>query len=280
MKNLSILLLSFLLAFNANSQSLLFKVSENGMQHPVYIFGTIHVFPSSKFFIDDLVLEKLQKSEKLVLEIDLSNPNLMAEMVPLLSMQGKSLKDLLTPEEFEIADRFFTDSLAMPLALFENMKPLFISTMIIPFLIGEEVFSYEEYLKTQAQSFGLAMGGLETVEEQMGYIDRISLEDQARMFMEQFRDISKTRSTLNELISIYMLNDAQVIYDFGKEHSAELPEFSEYLLAERNQNWIPQIIQFGAEQPTFVAVGAGHLGGENGVINLLRKAGFRVEPLK
>ena len=100
------------------------------------------------------------------------------------------------------------------------------------------------------------------------------------MLLEQVRDISKTRSSLNELMSLYLLNDAQILYDFVKEHSAEMPEFSEYLLAERNQNWIPQIIKLGAQQPTFVAVGAGHLGGEKGVINLLRQAGFKVEPLK
>jgi uncharacterized protein YbaP (TraB family) len=203
----------------------------------------------------------------------------MMEMIPFMSMEKRTLNDLLTVEEFEEINRFFSDSLQMPLAFFANMKPLLISSMMIPYLIGEEMVSYEDYLKNKAQSLGIAIGGLETVEEQIGYIDRISVEDQARMLVEQVSDMGKARLMMKEMIEKYLANDAQLLYNFVTKHSAEYREFGEYLLAERNQNWIPQIISLGAEQTTFVAVGAGHLGGERGVLNLLKQAGYSVEPL-
>ncbi len=279
MKALSTLFLAIFIAFSVNSQSLFFRISDNGLKHPVYIFGTIHVFPASKFFIHDIVLDKLRKSEKLVLEIDLSDANLMLEIIPFMAMQGKTLSDLVTLEEFELLNRFYTDSLEMPFGFMVKIKPLLVSSMMIPYMIGEQIVSYEDYLKNKAKSLGIPVGGLETIEEQIGYIDRISLKDQARLLVEQVRDIVKTRSTLKEMFGLYLLNDAQVLYDFVTEHSAEIREFSQYLLAERNQNWISQIIKLGSEQPTFVAIGAGHLGGERGVINLLKQAGYMVEPL-
>ncbi len=280
MKAIVILILAFCWVFGANSQSLLFEVGGTGMQHPVYVFGTAHAIPSSKFFIEDIVIEKLEKSKKLIFEIDVSDPNLMLEMVPLMTMQGKTINDLLTPEEFEVVNRFYIDSLKIPFGFMANIKPLLVSSMMIPHLIGEEMASYEDFLKNKAKSLEIPIGGLETVEQQMGYIDRVSVEDQARMLYEQVNEVGQTRTMMKQMFEKYHKNDAQLLYEFVSAHTASIREFGDYLLAERNQNWVPLIIRLGAEQPTFVAVGAGHLGGKKGVINLLRQAGFTVKPLK
>jgi len=260
-----------------SDESLLYQVSGSNLQNPVYLFGTVHAFPASQFFIEDVVVEKLNKSEQLVMEVDMSNPSIFLEMAQYVMMPDQTLSGLLSKDDYEKANQFFSDSLQMPLVLFANMKPLLVSAMMIPYLIGEEMVSYEEYLTKKATSIGIPVAGLETVKEQMRYIDLIPLEDQARMLMEQISNMDEARIVLQKLIHTYQLGDSQAVYEFMSHYTSEYREFGDYLLAERNENWIPRIIELSSEHSLFVAVGCGHLGGERGLINLFRKMGYKVE---
>ncbi len=89
--------------------------------------------------------------------------------------------------------------------------------------------------------------------------------------------------TINELIKVYNTEDIDTIYDMTKEQILEAEngaEIFEALLNKRNINWVKQIPTIAKKSPTFFAVGAAHLSGPNGVINLLHKAGLTVEPVE
>ena len=273
-------LLLIFISIGVFAQSLLYKVTGENMQHPVYIYGTIHAIPQADFFVDDVVVEKFKSSEKLVLEIDMSNPNMAFEVQAAMMMKDNSIDKLLAPEEYARLSKFFADSLQMPIAMLNSVKPLMMSSFLLPKLIGTQVASYEGYFMQQAAAQQKQVGGLETVVEQISHLDMIPLTQQASMLMESVDDFNKSRSEFKHLVETYKSRDVEAVYQVVMETEEEYKEFGEFLIDKRNQKWIPKIIELGNAQTTFVAVGCGHLGGEKGVLNLLRKEGFDVKMME
>jgi len=273
-------LLLIFISIGVFAQSLLYKVTGENMQHPVYIYGTIHAIPQADFFVDDVVVEKFKSSEKLVLEIDMSNPNMAFEVQAAMMMKDNSIDKLLAPEEYARLSKFFADSLQMPIAMLNSVKPLMMSSFLLPKLIGTQVASYEGYFMQQAAAQQKQVGGLETVVEQISHLDMIPLTQQASMLMESVDDFNKSRSEFKHLVETYKSRDVEAVYQVVMATEEEYREFGEFLIDKRNQNWIPKIIELGNAQTTFVAVGCGHLGGEKGVLNLLRKEGFDVKMME
>ncbi|NHB68688.1 TraB/GumN family protein [Perlabentimonas gracilis] len=262
------------------AQSLLYKVTGENMQYPVYIYGTIHALPQADFFIDSVVIEKFAEADKLVLEIDMSNPNMAFEVQSAMMMKDNSIDNILTPEEYARLSKFFADSLQMPIAMLNSVKPLMLSSFLLPKLIGTQVASYEGYFMQQAVAQQKQIGGLETVVEQISHLDMIPLPQQAQMLMESIDDFNKSRSEFKRLVETYQSRDVEAVYQVVMETEEEYKEFGEFLIDKRNENWIPKIIELGNAQTTFVAVGCGHLGGEKGVLNLLRNEGFEVKMME
>ena len=151
------------------------------------------------------------------------------------------------------------------------------SSFLIQKIIGAQSASYEMYFMQQAMAQQKPMGGLETIGEQIGYIDLIPLQEQAQMLVESVDDFNKSKIEFKTLVETYKSRDVEAVYKIMMESSEEFKQYGEFLIDKRNENWIPKIKELGNAQVTFVAVGCGHLGGEKGVLNLLRKEGFKVE---
>lgn len=269
--------LLILISFGVFPQSLLYKVTGDKTEHPVYIYGTIHALPQDDFFIDTAVAEKFAEAEKLVLEIDMSSPTLAMEVQAAMMMKDNSIDKIVTPEEYQRLGKFFADSLQMPIEMLKQIKPLMLSSFLVQKIVGAQSASYELHFMQQAMAQQKPMGGLETVGEQIGYMDMIPLEQQTKMLMESIDDYNKSKVEFQQLVETYKSRDAEAVYKFMMESDEEFKQFGEFLIDKRNENWIPKIVELGNAQVTFVAVGCGHLGGEKGILNLLRKEGFRVE---
>jgi uncharacterized protein len=270
----------FLAAINLQGQSLLYKVTGSGMTNPVYIYGTIHAFPQADFFMDDIVLRKIEKSQKIVFEIDMTNPDMIMEVQTAMMMQGNTIDNLITEAEYSLLKQFFADSLQLPLDMLKQVKPLMMSSFMLPRIIGSQPVSYESFFVQKAMELGKPMGGLETVSEQISYMDKIPLDKQAKMLMESVNDFNQSRVEFRRLVDVYKTRDVEKVYSVMMEISDQYKEFGNFLIDARNTNWIPRIIELGNNQTTFVAIGCGHLGGEKGVLNLLNNKGFTVQMLE
>jgi uncharacterized protein len=270
----------FLAAINLQGQSLLYKVTGSGMTNPVYIYGTIHAFPQADFFMDDIVLRKIEKSQKIVFEIDMTNPDMIMEVQTAMMMQGNTIDNLITEAEYSLLKQFFADSLQLPLDMLKQVKPLMMSSFMLPRIIGSQPASYEGFFVQKAIELGKPMGGLETIAEQISYMDKIPLDKQAQMLMESVNDFNQSRVEFRRLVDVYKTRDVEKVYCVMMEMSDQYKEFGNFLIDARNANWIPRIIELGNNQTTFVAIGCGHLGGEKGVLNLLNNKGFTVQMLE
>ena len=106
------------------------------------------------------------------------------------------------------------------------------------------------------------------------------LDKQANELYKMALDPQKAIAQLKKLMEVYKTQDVDRLFDTTSSQLANEKEFHARLLDERNISWIPKLEAAFKGMPTFVAVGAGHLGGKNGVIKLLRSKGYDVRPVK
>lgn len=117
----------------------------------------------------------------------------------------------------------------------------------------------------------------------MGIFDSIPLKTQAEMLVKSIKSVNSGASEFKAMVELYKSQDIEAMAGTMKSDSSgenEMGKYENILLTTRNKNWIPLIGKNSATKSTFYAVGAGHLGGETGVVNLLRKEGFTVKALK
>jgi uncharacterized protein YbaP (TraB family) len=263
-----------------NPNSLLWEISGNGLKQKSYLFGTIHLIKKEDFFFPAVFEKTLRKTDKLVMEINLGDMlGQLNAMTKMTMDSNRTLEDLYTEEEYAFIKKTAKDSLDVNIGQFESMKPIFVQqSLITSSIFGEETKSYELHLMTLALKNGIGLDGLETAAEQMSILDSISLEDQADMLLESLQNLHATRHSLDDMVKQYKAQNLDSLYAlFEKEENMD--EFQGSLLDNRNKKWIPLIENFIAQQPCFIAVGAGHLGGKNGVINLLRERGYTLTPV-
>lgn len=122
--------------------------------------------------------------------------------------------------------------------------------------------------------------GLETIEDQMQVFEDIPYEDQIKDLLRTAKDnLAYDKATFKKLMEVYEKEDINAMNDLMyDENYVTVAQHQDKLLDNRNKKWIKKIEIFAKDQPTFFGVGAGHLAGENGVISLLRKAGYKVIP--
>lgn len=259
--------------------SLLWKISGNGLAAESYLFGTIHALPQSRFFLPSNTEEILAACDKVVLEIDMDDPGMVGEIQQEMMMTDNSIEKILSPSDYILVAKFFSDSLNIPLASVAQVKPLMLSTFILPVIIGQNPASYESTFVQMAGVYGKEVVGLETVKEQMGYIDKVPLAMQAKMLVDGVVDFNRSRKDYDQLLVAYESQNIDSIYTHLNETTDDFDEFEKLLLLQRNHAWVPRIGLLAKESKCFIAVGSGHLAGNEGVIALLRKAGYTVTPV-
>ncbi len=270
------------------ANSLLWKIEGKGMEKPSYLYGTIHLIDSKDFFWPQNSKESFDISERIVFEIDLDDMfdmgNIMGMMTKAFMKDGMTIKDLLSEEDYKLVNDHFAD-MGLPMFMMEKLKPMFLTVFaegdIQPGAMEDDggMKSYEMEFYELAQQAEKDVAGLETMDDQISLFDSIPYSTQAEMLVETIKASSGESNELEMLTKIYK---DQNIVEMVKAVEAEDSEFAGYedlFLNNRNKNWIPLMENYMKEGVTFFAVGAGHLAGREGVINLLKQAGYKLSPM-
>ena len=270
-------LLSLFFSFAAQAQSsLLYKVSGNDLEQPSYLFGTIHLMCPENIYLSDTLREKLTSSEQLVLELDFDEPGMMQEMQQAMMQPAETpLRELMAEEEYAQLSQFFQDSLNIPEQMLAQLNPIALYGAVASKMLGCQPGSYEQALMAVAQERQIEVEGLESVDEQLEAFGNISEEQQAAYLYDALEDYKASAQEFGKMLSSYMEQDAELLYELSHAAMAEFGDMEQHLLIDRNHAWVPMIETMMAE-PTFFAVGAGHLGGEEGLLALLEAAGYTV----
>ena len=121
--------------------------------------------------------------------------------------------------------------------------------------------------------------GLETIEEQMKIFDDMPDSVQAQMLLRYVNEFSQQKKDFTNMVQLYKNKDLDALYRQIMS-SPDIAGSEEALLFNRNKNWIPVMEAAMKTGSLFVAVGAGHLAGEQGLLNLLKEKGYTIEPVK
>lgn len=274
------------IGFTATAQkkhrnSLLWEISGNGLQQPSYLYGTIHLICKEDFMLSETLRQKFNASSKIYLELDMDDPQLQMSMMQQMQLpKGQTLQSLFGEANFNKADSIMRKEMNLSLAAFNNFKPLMILSLLTQRMLPCNVpESYELTFVKMAREQQKEVLGLETLADQMAVFDAIPDSLEVKNLMDMLHHFEKHRKNFSELIGFYKAGNLQKLY-FATTQSPDLLGSKEILLDRRNRNWIPVMEKAMQQHATFFAVGAAHLAGNTGVIELLREKGYKVKTVK
>ena len=288
MKRILTILALSLMCLTSNAQ-LVWKISGNGIKNPSYILGTHHGVPYT--YCDSIpgLMKAFDKVDNVIGEINMiefaeMSPERMQKMQAMMMMPADtSLLSLFNEEETTKVNAWLKDEMGASLEMLSVMKPMTImvtvQNKIMTDLMPElsTMTTIDKYMQTLGQSKGKTIGELETADYQMELLYANSLEEQADALLEMI-DQGDSKGLMQQLTDAYKSQNLETLWEIFQEQMTDY----EYdaIVKIRNLNWEKQMKELLPKQSTIFVVGAGHLPGEFGMVNLLREAGYKVKPVK
>ena len=284
----------------ANAQ-LLYKISGNGLNTPSYIVGTYHLAPAS--YVDSIsgAQAALNEVEQVCGEVDMAEMQSMAGMQKVVSAMmlpdGKSLSDILTAEEMDKLNAFMMETFGADLnnsvigGQLGKMTPMAIATQLqlLQYMKMTPGFNpnamIDSYFQTEASKNGKPVIGFETMDFQISVLYKgRSIERQKVQLMCMIDNREYELMMMKTLTEAYFAQDIAKLLEVTEEKLGNkcdsTPEEDEALIYGRNADWAEKMPAIMGDKSTLFVVGAAHLPGERGVLELLKKKGYAVEVVK
>lgn len=278
-----ILLLSLTASLASNAQnSLLWEVSGKGLAAPSYLYGTMHMVCAEDTKMSEGLKDAIKKAKQVYFELDMDNMEEMMSVLKYARMNnGLKISDLVSPVDYQkLEDYFKNNKSVLPFGMMSRFKPYFITAIISEGMMGcKKKVSVEQMIMTEARQYDKEVNGLETLEFQASIFDSIPYEKQAQDLVTYVDSIDKFKDITMKMVEMYRKQEINNMDSLMEQSDPGMMQYMGVLLYDRNKRWAAQIPEQMFNMPTLFAVGAGHLGGEKGVINLLKKQGFTLKPL-
>lgn len=272
MRVLMILLLIPFLSWGQDN-TMLYKLEKDGQT--LYIFGTMHILTEQYYNLDKTVTKALKKSDTLFLETtDMEDPKVQVEMMQMLKLPAnQTLKDLIRPTLYDSLTQYFKQNHPLlPFEKLEKQHPFLITQMLTMMEIyGKKTYQLESELTKLAKANKQPTVGFESALEQLGFIDSLGYNEMLVSLIEE----GDSQTSLEDLMKVYATCDTTKMSEMGGEMNSEMEDI---LLNQRNEKWIQVISKSTGDN--FIAVGALHLLGKNGLLIQLQKLGYTITPIK
>lgn len=276
--------------------SLLWKISGNGLKAPSYILGTHHLYATDFFNEIPGAKAALESSAQVVGELLMSDMGAMATQLQLAAMMpaGESYEEMLSAQDYETLDNGLRNLTGVGLSdQFNIFKPGMISMMMSQIIFAQanpgfnpqEHVAIDIFVQNHATENGKPVLGLETVEDQIhALFDAEPLKYQAEQLVCSIQNMDYGVESLKKLGDYYAAGNLAAMYaDSFKNENDPCPssEAQQNALAkERNDKWLEKLPAIMSDNPSFIAVGALHIAGEEGLLYQLEKMGYTVEAVK
>ena len=260
---------------------------------PSYLYGTIHLPDDRVLALPKAVTRAIDGCDEMYTEIPMDPATQVAATPMMMLPEGKTLTDMLPEKLYARLDKLFS-SKGLPLAGLSRLKVWVITVqaaMIDHIMDFATKQALDMVLYTRAQQAGKKVGGLETVEEQIGVFDGLTSGEQVRM-LEQTLDLlaefkAEGRAPVEYLLEAYLAGDDKKMVDAMLETYDPENELDKKLIkrlfTDRNATMSKRIaekLEAGKGKSFFFAIGAGHLVGEEGMVKMLRARGLTIEPVR
>ena len=267
-------------------KSLLWEISGNGLTKPSYLYGTIHMICKDDAALGDSLVAAIERSDRVYFEVDMDNLMEMLTAFKDFKMKNDTtLADLLSKEDYEKVKEYMeSKSTLLPFSKLETYKPMLASSLLMESGIGcEESVAMEQLILEVAKKNRKRVEGLETMSYQASIFDSIPYKLQAEQLLKYVKDGGNQPGAdkeFEEMIEAYKEQDIEKLGQFVSTDEGGLGNYEDILIFHRNRNWVDKLRNIMPGKSLTIAVGAGHLAGEKGVIRLLRKEGYIVRPIK
>lgn len=265
-----------------NNNTLLWKISGNGLTRPSFLFGTFHLLCKQDIHFSDQLKKAFHYCDTVYMELDMDDPSTMLSAMMYMNMKGDTtLADLYTAKEYERLKEYFADTLKMPLAFLQKAKPYFLVALLYPRMMNcPSPAGVEEELVKLAKENKKEINGLETMQFQASVFDSIPYQWQAKELLKNIDSFSVNKKEFETMLRFYKNQNLDSIKTMLGKSEFGSEKYDNLLLNNRNKKWVKELDTIMKKESVFVAVGAGHLVGEQGLINLLKKQGYTVKPLE
>ena len=280
---------------------LLYKISGNGIGKPSYIVGTYHLAPAS--YVDSIpgANEALASVEQVCGEVDMSEMESMAGvqkvMAAMMLPDGKSLSDILSDEEMGKLNAFMNEVMGADLnnpliaAQLGKMTPAAIANQLqlVQYMKMTPGFNpnalIDSYFQSEAKKADKPVIGFETIDFQISVLYTGStIERQKEQLICMIDNQEYNQMVMEQLTKAYFSQDIDAVLAVTEEKLGtscdSTPEEEEALIYGRNADWVEKIPAIIGDKSTLSVVGAAHLPGERGVLELLKKEGYTVEGVR
>jgi hypothetical protein len=253
-----------------------------GKHNIVYMLGSVHMLQPGNSGLPPEALQAYARCKILVMEVDLNDAGadqLLSGGTEMETLpENQTLADALGPQLYA---QFAAQ--AQPLGLdpeiTSHFQPWFAALMLQQLEFAKSGLSagagVDEQFAQMAQADHKPIIGLETISEQLGLFAGLSLEQQRQFMRSTLEESSSTARETEEIISAWQHGDTVKLEQLLRQDAAESPELFRLLTVDRNRRWLPKITALlGGNDDVMVIVGALHLIGHDGVVELLRSEGF------
>lgn len=275
-------ILNLIVNFSVSADTSLWKVQLH--TSVTYLGGTCHVLREADYPLPEEFAKAYEDSDIIVFETEIGELNSIEtqEMIVRKGIynDGLSLDKVLSHKTYDTLRRY-CESLGIPVSSINKLKP----SLVILTLLGLELkkmgvdqTGVDSYFYHKATMEGKKVEGLESVKEQIEFVLSMGRGNEDDFIEHSIKDLKKTSGIINELIAAWKQGDEDNLYEvFVAQMKKDYPDLYETLLAGRNREWLPEIERYlQTPQKEFILVGVGHLVGEDGIIEHLRRRGYRI----
>ncbi len=258
-------------------QTLLWKIEGKKISGNAYVFGTMHVKDRRAFGFKEQVEQAILQCDSFASEFNLeeANHNLTATSMDLPN--GQTLEDLISPKKYKKIKKVFFKQTSLDLDLLKHSKPMVVFNILSEAILSSDMQdSLDVYLWKFAKENEKVTLGIETLEEQLAIMEKISIEYQLKSLLTIAKSFKKFRKQTLKLTEYYENGQVQELYKASKK---SLGPMRNIILYDRNYIMADRIAKLCQEQSIFTTIGAGHLPGKKGVLRLLKGKGFKVKPI-
>lgn len=260
-----------------NLTSVFYKITDPNTQKTSYLFGTMHMVTKDKFVLPKSVKSKLRETEALVLEIADFNPR---DLLGMMFLKEGKLSDFLSDVQRDSLYDYTSEMFGLDSAAFEKrmgkMHPLLFSQLAYKDILSKSE-SYDQNFQSLANKYKINAIGLESATEQLDFFNELSDEGQADLIMYGVRNAKTLETEFLKMQETYLNQNLGALTEKMEEGNAMTDFMEETLLRDRNRKWIVTLAPLLKSKSTFIAVGAAHLCGQDGLIQLLQNHGFIIE---
>lgn len=265
-----------------NGHSLLWQVTGNGLVLPSYVFGTMHLMCAEDAMVSANLKAVIKQVRQVYFEVDMDHAGaLLGGVVDFNMKHNGQLKDYLSEDEYEQVKMFFSEHQPLlPFEILERQHPLILSSGLYEFFLPcIEKNGAEVKIAELAHQLGKPTGGLESLAFQQNIFDSIPYDQQAKDLVKTINNLDHFKQSMQDMLAVYKSQDLEKLQQLTMQDESGVNNHLDMLLYDRNKIWVTEMQNIMHKKPTLFAVGAGHLGGENGVLDLLKKSGYSVRPI-